>query len=321
MIEKCEKVIGLDISDSSVKLVCLGGNNALDSFAIVELIPGATDQDIVMAIKKGIGEGCRGGEVNVGLRGTDVLTKILTLRADNAEQLSALVEEEVKDLLPVERNEVELSWDVISAGGGEVKLLLIIVPKEVLLRYQRVIEGAGLKVKNFEINAYTLKRSFGKMAQGKVMLIDVHSDETDIEVYHDNVLLVDRTVDFGGRKITQLLAHLLNINVEEAENFKRQNKVDDNQFEKTYRPVAVSLADEIKRTLVMAQLEFDFYPDRILLTGGDFAQEKLGSHITELLGDKNDVVISGPEIEINQSIAISQAEKMRVVNAIGLAQK
>lgn len=320
MIDKCDKAIGLDISDSSIKAVCLNASDKLESYGIEDLVPGSTDQDLVIAIKKVIDGQCRGCEINVGLRGTEVLTKILNLEAADSEELTVKVEEEIKSFLPVLREEVEVSWEVISVEDNQVKLLVIIIPKEVLLRYQRVIEGAGFAIKSFEINALTLKRSLGNKVLGKKMLIDVHAEEIDIELYRDNEVVVDRTIPFGGKKITQLLTHKLNINVEEAENYKRNNKVDEEQFLYAYKPFADDLISEIKRMLSMTELEYGVKPDKVLITGGDFAQEKLFQYLYKNLSADIEIELVKPEAVVDGA-EIKEADKLRLCNAVGLALK
>jgi|GEM_PF-2987760 len=320
MIDKCDKAIGLDISDSSIKAVCLDAGNKLESYGIEDLIPGSTDQDLVIAVKKVISSQCRGCEINVGLRGTEVLTKILKLEATDSEELTAKVENEIKSFLPVLREEVEVSWEVISVDDNQIKLLVIIIPKEVLLHYQRVIEGAGFTIKNFEINALTLKRSLGSRASGKVMLIDVHAEEIDMELYHDNEVIIDRTLPFGGKKITQLLTHKINVNVEEAEIFKRKNEIDEEQFLYAYKPFADDLMAEIKRLISLAELEYGIKPEKIMLTGGDFAQSKLFEYLHKNLGEDSVLELINSDA-VDGGVEIKEADKLRLCNAIGLALK
>jgi type IV pilus assembly protein PilM len=324
MINKCEKPIGIDISQSSVKVVCLDINNVVDSYGIVDLPKNAGDTEIILALKKVISPDCYRCDVVIGLRGLDVLTKQVNFKnINNVEEMAQAVEEGMKDLLPVERDEVELSWEVVGQEGDEIKAILVAVPKKVLERYQRLADGVGLKIKSFEVNALALHRAFEEEISQKTLLIDIHADETNIEFYDNKVLLIDKTISKGGINITREISRRFNLSMEEAEIVKRKNEIDDkNDFVQLYKPTADDLINEIEKVSTLINIEYKSDVNLILLTGGDFNTKDFTDYFVEKVSHLASARVIVPRsILVSDNIDKKLGDKLRLGNAVGLALK
>lgn len=324
MIESCSKTIGIDIGTSSVKAACLDKNNVLVSYGIVDLPISANDTDIILALKNIIGESCGECQANVGLRGLDVLTKTLELNEGSMEEIESQVEEHLDEFLPVSRDEVVVSWEVVGREKKKIKMILIVVPKKVLERYKRLIDGVGLSINNYEINAFSLRRSLvADSKDNNVMIVDMHSDETDIEVFAGDNLVLDKTVPFGGKRITKDLSQKKMISIEEAEKEKRENKnIDEALVYQIYKPLRDDIVSEIVKAISLIRIEYAIEVDHIILSGGDFNSVQWQNLVLEDLNDIFDVNIKMPEaIEKSQVEFAQVGEKMRLANAVGLALK
>ncbi|HPH78755.1 MAG TPA: pilus assembly protein PilM [bacterium] len=324
MINKCEKPIGIDISQSSVKAVCLDMNNSVDSYGIVDLPVNAGDTEIILALKKAISADCYNCDAIIGLRGLDVLTKQVTLQnITNVDDLAKAAEEHILDILPVERSEVELSWEVVSQENNEIKVILIAVPKKVLERYQRIVDGVGLHIKSFEINALALYRSFMDEISRNTLLVDIHADETNIEFYDQKLLLIDKTISKGGVNITREISRRHNISMQEAEKIKRQNQIEnEDDFKQLYRPTADDLINEIEKVATMINFEYKRDINLILLTGGDFNLSDFNEYFVEKVSHLASTRVMVPRaVMVSDNIDKKLSDKLRLANAVGLALK
>lgn len=323
MIKSCDNLIGVDLSATSVKAVCINQDKVMDSHGIVDLAPGANDTDVILALKGIVGTDCANCPVVVGLRGLDVLTKLIKVDIKEIVNIEQVVEGYFAEILPVDRNEVEVSWEVIAKEEGKVKVLIIAVPNKVLSRYNRLIEGAGLKVKTFEINALAVRRALGSQIKGKAMVVDVHADETDIEFYDDQTLIYDKTVSIGGMSITRAIAKKYSMTFAEAEMKKRSsNQVEAGEFDQLYRSTADQILTEAIRSASLVEIEYNCKPQEILLSGGDFATEQLLKYFTENLTPIAMSRLVMPEAVMkSDNINKETGERYRLLNAVGLALK
>lgn len=324
MINSCTKAMGIDISRTSVKAVCVDEKGVLDSYGIEDLPPNAGDTDVILALKKIISPDCYKCDVVIGLRGLDVLTKkVLLKNVSSAEEMEQRVEEEIKDLLPVDREEVVVSWEVVKQTDHQLEAIIIAVPNKVIERYRRLVDGVGLKIKALEINGLALKRSFESELKNRSMIVDVHADETDIEFYQNGVLTLDKTVPVGGMNITRALSRKLNISVEEAELKKRENKnVDEREYREIYQATIDEILSEIVKTVSMLKIDYGFQTEEILLTGGDFNTLQVAEYAVEKLVEVSAarVVVPLPVMK-SDNIDKNLGDKLRLGNALGLALK
>lgn len=322
MINSCPKTIGIDISSSSVKAVCLDKNGILESYGVVDLPVSANDTDIILALKSLIGEKCVECLANVGLRGLDVLTKTLEVTIGSSKEVEMQVEEQVNDFLPVSRDEVVVSWEVIGKEKSKVKLIVIIIPKKVIDRYNRLVEGSGLSINNYEINAFSLKRALtNEIGDKTVMIVDMHSDETDIEIFDGESLILDKTVPIGGKRITKELSRSRMISIEEAEKQKRMNQdLDEQMVFEIYKPLRDDIVSEIAKIISMIAIEYGLEIDQLILAGGDFNSEQWKELVLEDLRDLTEIEIKVPEAITKSNVVFAETgERMRLSNAVGLA--
>jgi len=323
MITNCNKAIGIDISKSSVKAVCVDENNVMDTYGIEDLPTNSGDTEVILALKKILSSDCYNCDVVIGLRGLDVLTKhVLLPQIDSAEEMEAKVEEEMKDLLPVDRSEVQLSWEVLTQTDDKIGAVLIAVPNKVIERYRRLVDGVGLNIRSLEVNALSIKRSLEEEIKGSTMIVDIHADETDIEYYNNGSLLVDKTVSIGGFNITRQISRKINISIEEAEAKKRAGIQSENEFDEMYKMTADDIISEVVKVISIMEIEHGEKPAEILLTGGDFNSKEFEQYFIEKLSDVCSTRVVVPRgILTSDNIDKSLSDKYRLTNALGLALK
>ncbi len=321
---KKQKPIGIDLSTTSIKLVQLDENNILAEYGIFDLPAAANDTDIILGVKSLLSKNFKGKDVVMGLRGLDVLTKLIKVKYGEYEEVEKQVEEIVKDILPVDRNEVGVSWEVIGQENEMVDLLLIIIPNSVIERYERLITGAGLNILAAEINSLAIKRALNFESNQEVkMVVDVHADETNIEIYNRSILSLDKTIAIGGMQITRNMSKKMAISIPEAEKQKRTNlSVSEKIFNESYKSVADDVLAEVGRVMSMARLDYGIKVDHIGLSGGDFNAVELKEYFIKNLSEFAKTEMSLPKaVESSLNIDNNSGDRLRLINAVGLAMK
>lgn len=322
--QKQAKPIGVDISSTSIKLAQLDENNILAHYGIMDLPVSPNDTDIILGIKSLLASNFQGKDAVIGLRGLDVLTKLVKVKYGEYEEVEKQVEDLLHDLLPIDRKDVEVSWEVIAQEGEMVDLLLIIIPNSVIQRYERLLSGSGLNIVAAEINSLAIKRA-ANMENGEEveMVVDMHADETNLEIYNRGVLSLDKTISKGGMQITREMSKKMAISIIEAEKNKRANiHVDEKVFTESYRPVADDILAEVGRVMSMSRLDYGLQVKKIWLSGGDFNAVEFKEYFVNNLAEFAEVSLLVPKaIEISSNIDKDSGDRLRLINAVGLAMK
>ena len=102
-----------------------------------------------------------------------------------------------------------------------LRILVTAAPKNLVNRYIEVFQQAGLKLISLETEAFALSRALIGVDKTTVMIVDIGSITTDLCVIERGVPILNRSIDVGGLTITQAIAKSLDINLERAEQFKR----------------------------------------------------------------------------------------------------
>jgi type IV pilus assembly protein PilM len=88
---------------------------------------------------------------------------------------------------------------------------------------------AGLKLVSLETESFALERALVGHDPSPVMLIDMGAVATTISVVVDSVPIINRSIDVGGVSITKAIANSLNVDFDNAEQFKRDFGLMNNQ--------------------------------------------------------------------------------------------
>jgi type IV pilus assembly protein PilM len=99
--------------------------------------------------------------------------------------------------------------------------LLTAAPKNLVKRYIEIFTAAEIQIVSLETEAFALERALIGLDKSSVMIVDMGALATDISVIQEGIPLLNRSIDVGGDTITKAIANSLNINIERAEQFKR----------------------------------------------------------------------------------------------------
>ena len=209
-----------------------------------------------------------------------------------------------------------------------IRVLVTAAPKTLVSRYLSIFQAAGLKLLSLETEAFALSRALIGQDKSTIMIVDLGSITTDICLIEQGVPVLNRSIDLGGLTITKAIASSLNINLERAEQFKRDFGISLNQQEtqkginKTIATAIGPILNEIKYVFDLYQAQVGANVEKIILAGGSALLNNFDHYLEQLfnkptvIGNPWDRVVYPVELkpvldEVGSRLAVSIGLAMR----------
>lgn len=237
MFFSSKKVLGLDIGSSSIKLaeLTLTKNGAtIDNFSLVQSPHSAlnsgeiTDPVLVAeAIKASFKENnFRNKQVCVGLSGTAVIVKKISMPQAQGKDIMEQVRYEAAQYLPFDINQVTLDFHRLKLTTGQpenMDLLIVAAQNEFILNYMQSVQQAGLKCTILDVNSLALANIF-ELNYGQtdepVAIFNFGSSLTNFLVMLQGEVIFSRDIPVGGFHFTNEISKNMGVTFEEAESLK-----------------------------------------------------------------------------------------------------
>lgn len=299
-----------------------------------------------------------------------VFTSIIRLPQVPKKELFAAVNWEAKKFVPMPLEEMVLDWKILEenevntafsanaqntqtptgsaseAQGREkritskgdqkfYKILLTAAPKQLVTRYLEIFKEAGLNLVSLETESFALERSLVGKDKSPVMIIDIGAVATTISIVLDSVPLINRSIDMGGFTITKSIANSLHIDLEMAEQFKRDFGLNQqstassaggsnggNQIPQRIEFMISSIMNEIKYVMNLYQTQGNATVEKIILAGGSAWLPNIAQHLSQSLQKK--VYIGDPWARVMYPLELKPVLEQigsRFAVSVGLAMR
>jgi len=231
-----KKIVGLDIGSNSIKMaeveVTRQGAKVL-GFGIAPAPQGAfnngdvTDaESISMTIRKIVQEHkLKRKQVAMGMSGTAVIVKKISIPRIDKKLLSEQVRWEAEQYIPFDVNDISLAHHLIENSNPEMMdLLLVAAQNQVVSTYSQVVASAGLQLNVLDVSGFALANVFefnyGKLPGQTVGLLNIGASTTNFVVVHNGDVIFSRDMNIGGQNYTYEIQKELSISISEAESLK-----------------------------------------------------------------------------------------------------
>ena len=159
----------------------------------------------------------------------DVFMTLVDFPAMEAKDVAKALVYQAKQYVPMPLSEVALDWMKVAdyqdeKGFAHQKILLISVPQEHIKKYQRIFQGAGLRLRALEIESLSIARIFAGDPTSTIV-VDIGSRSTNIIFIQKGVLAWSAQSDIAASSLTQALATSLGINPMRAEELKKERGI------------------------------------------------------------------------------------------------
>lgn len=164
-------------------------------------------------------------EAYVALPSYLALFSVIQLPLLDEKEFLTAVPLEAKKHIPVPLSTVQLDW--INLGKNKFQdqydVLIMAIPNSVVSKYVDISKSLGIKIKGFELDCFSTLRALN-LPKENTCVIDMGARTSTVLIINsDNKLQTIQSFDFGGNQITESIAKMKNISVEDAELLKKKN--------------------------------------------------------------------------------------------------
>lgn len=318
LASKTPALIGIDISATAVKMVKLAGDlrtgltleayatSPLDKDAIVDgnIKDLEKVSDTVSLTWKLLSTKIK--RAALALPTSSVISKKVLMPAElNDDELNAHVEAEANQYIPFSLDEVNIDFQALDEYDPttESKTVLIVAAKKENIEDRvAAAEGANLSVDIMDVDAYATEAAYALVAKelpkkGKkqtIMIVDIGSTTTHINILHNNESIYTRDQHFGGNQLTQDIQRRYGLSSEESELSKRKGDLPDSYESEVLTPFKEAIVNEVLRAQQFfhtASTE-NHKIDHIVLAGGCAAIDG----VAELVSTQTDIpaIVANP---------------------------
>lgn len=303
LLKKNQDIIGLDISNTSCKLVQLRGNpntkpqlityGALN-FSKTGLLESNAEIDRKELIKsiKYLFEVSQATtkKVIVSLPSSSVFTFMITFPYMEEDEVSGAIRWEAKHYIPLPINEVKIGFEILKRSKEENKteVFCLASPKNVIEKYQKIISESGLELVDIEVEPFAIIRTLvqAEFSNSSYVILDIGGLKTEITIVENHLPFLTKTLMVGGENITSVLSEILDVDLQTAENFKKEYGIDPDKLKGSVpRRVKNILSQIINDTRKI--LELYRYSDNIknvFLSGGTALLPGLAEYLASEIG-------------------------------------
>ena len=198
----------------------------------------------------------------------------ITLPKITPKEVESAIPFEARKYIPIPITEVILDWDIIpnKEQQQETEVLLVALPREVVDKFKRVGVAAGLNVKALEVETFSLVRSLVGHDPTPQAIINFGYRTTTLAIVDQGKLRVSHNFDRGSLELTKALERGLNVNLERAEQIKRDiglgERIEEKEISSIMLPLLTTLLGEIERIVDIYNRKAPRKIQKIVLTGG-----------------------------------------------------
>lgn len=307
---------GLDIGTNAVRLVQLSGGPdryTLQSFGSATLPPGLAQSDSKLDLQKlakiitDLIKSAQVSSKNVvsAIPGTSVFNAVVKLPPMSREELAKAVKYQVEQNIPLKLDEVKYDWQVIRQDPQtkEITVMIISAAKGKVQQMMELFGYADINVLALETATVGMARSLTSKENPLFLVLDIGATTTEIAIVENGVLTQTRSFPLGGTAMTRAVSQQLNLDIEQAEQFKQkfglaQDKLE-GQVYKAIEPVLRNILDEAVRSCKFYQEQSGQAVARVVLTGGVSRLTLISEYIKSYMGVE--VSIGNPWTNVSYS--------------------
>jgi len=236
LLNSKEKAFGLDISDTSLRLIQLSEKGKKvyvelynEIFLPTGCISGGEINDpktfldnLNKLTKTKLGHGRLSHEIICSLPESKTFLKFIELPTCPKEQIKEKIYEILPQHLPMAIEDVYLDWQIISQDSDSIKILVGASSKPIVDSYIKAIDSAGLIPVTLEIEAIAITRLLAESINDlePQIIIDIGASRTGLFLYDNNTVQFTVSLPISGNKITNLIKETLELDFEKAERAK-----------------------------------------------------------------------------------------------------
>lgn len=285
-------MLGIEIGNANIKIVLKDRKNKLLGSTYLVKTPSNVITDgkimdintVAEAIREVLRENnIREKRVCFSISSSQNILREITLPKMKEEEVEKALEYEIEQYIPDTYNYVIDFKFLPPLEGNEEKLRVLVAssPKEIVEKYVKLSEALKLYLEAIDIYANSLYKAFKKVGEkdGIVAIIDFGSSTTNVTLVSHGNFVLNKLLEFGGKKLTQAIASSFNLDFDTAEEYKKTMEIEN---------IEEILRENFSEEFQMVSRIFDFFyatyhktVDKILLIGGNARLKGLKEYVKD----------------------------------------
>ncbi len=345
-----EKIFGLDLSDTSVKVFQIekdGERHKIRSYYNQEIPRGSLEdgvivdkQKIIFAIKEAIKKTgpkkINTRKVICSLPESKAFLRVISIPKMKESEACEAIKWEIEASIPLSVEQVYFDWQFIEGNKDKCdpskqNILTVAVSKDVVDGFMDIFQEAGLDVYGLELESIAIVRSLIEKkatCDDVFLVIDFGAQRTSFIITEGNIPYFTSSIPFSSDGLTDAISKYLGISIDEAQEIKvkrgLENCFQDISVLGSIKPLLENLAVEIEKTI-------DFYINtskgnseikKIILSGGGSNMKGLVPYLVKKIN--KDVEEGDPWINLNLGEnlpSINKTNSAGYSTVVGLAMR
>lgn len=334
---KNKPIIGLEISQTSAKVMAVSpGRRLVLGYGSIELDPAKMTNSSDMAahlkvqlrelLSKNVVGKLPSNHTMISVPTARTFTRSVTLPRSAEANLSAAIELEAEQYIPVAINELYIDQEIIETNDEEVEVLLSAVPKLHVDALIDVCNDIGLNPLLIEPSIASVARLVRAAEEGSLatIILDIGAEGTDIAIL-DKTVRVTGGIDVGGHSMTDAIMKKMNLTHEAAHMVRTHNGLSVGPKQEAVRsalkPCLTKIIDETRKIIryYSERLGKETKLEQLIIVGGGSNIPGIGDYFTENMIIPARVASPWQILDFGKLTPPSKQMKPRFITSIGLA--
>lgn len=227
-----QKVIGLDIGSYSIKAIEIV--NTFKSYEVTNfyetVIPNLEgvplDAVVPVCMEQLFKEhNLQADRIITAMPGQFISSRVLPFNFSDPRKIEASISIELEDHVPFNMDDMVLDHQILGSHSGKTMALAVMTRKAFLKNFLDLLSRINIDPKLVDVDSLSFYNLSSNLEVGEdecYALIDVGNEKTSICIIQNGVLRMFRSINLGGRYITDFLARDLETNFHEAQRIKHR---------------------------------------------------------------------------------------------------
>jgi type IV pilus assembly protein PilM len=301
-----QKVIGLDIGSYSIKAVEIV--NTFKSYEVTNfyetIIPNLEgvplDAVVPVCMEQLFTEhDLQADRIITAMPGQFISSRVIPFNFSDSRKIEASMLLELEDYVPFDISEMVVDHQILGTSDGKTLALAVMTRKPFLRNFLNLLSRVNIDPKLVDVDSlasYNLSGHLVNEESDSYALVDIGNEKTSVCIVQDGLLRMFRSINIGGRYITDFLARDLETTFHHAQRTKhRVSRLlysQDQGEDLSPDDLAVAQACTLASNAIVKELGRTFYSykswskaplEKIILSGGTSKFQNIGAFLSEQL--------------------------------------
>ncbi len=281
---RIKSLIGLDIGSRAIKAVELtreGHGFVMTGYGQTEVLSEEQRPDAILEVLRE--HPFHTKRVVTAVYGKSVIVRYLSMTRMPEEDLRNAIRYEADKYIPFDVEDVVMDSQplpddhLVEAAENEMRVLLVAVKRALIEDHVSLLNGLGLQPTIIDVDSFAVGNAF-ELARGgafyeedtdrAIALLDIGANKTNINIFFGGTSYFTREIYLAGDDFTHAVAKRLGLDIDTAEQRKREPGEHPEEVTEAVMPSFDDLANEILLSFDYFENQFDREVEEVYVSGG-----------------------------------------------------